>query len=152
MEGNAVTLQSSQPTHAPAGTLSAENRELLIKFRQQIHAVGGVWIFFGVIYLLLSSYVLFSNPGFLNIQSDAAMMLGGLGFVWIALGVYTCRKEMSALTGGLVISYLAVVVGLLTGGNGASIGITVAVIIQGHRVRGFAKTLTAEGIALTAKP
>lgn len=152
MEGNAVTLQSSQPTHAPAGTLSAENREFLIKFREQIHAVGGVWIFFGVSHLLLSSYVLFSSPGFLNIQSDVAMMLGGGGFVWIALGVFTCRKEMSALTGGLVFSYLAVVAGLLAGSNGVSIGLTAAAIIQGHRVRGFAKTLTAEGIALTAKP
>lgn len=152
MEGNTITLQSSQPTHSPAGALGAENRELLIKFRQQIHAVGGVWIFFGVMYLLLGSYVLFSNPGFLNIQSNGAMMLGGLGCVWIALGVYTCRKEMSALTGGLVISYLAVVIGLASGSSPASIAITGAVIIQGHRVRGFAKKLTAEGIALTTKP
>ena len=150
MDSNAVSLQSVQTTNAVADELKPESRELLIKFRQQIHAVGGIWIMVGTVLALVGLYILFSTqvPAFLKAQRGDVELV--LGCAFLLLGVYTCRKDMSALAVGLILSYA---VALFTLVNGGKVGfLLILAIMQGHRVRGFAKKLTAEGIALTTKP
>lgn len=146
MHSGDVTLQSSRP----AGASSPQNRELLTKFRQQLHAVGSIWIMTGAMLLLLGLHAVFGNPEFLIVPSDVADVALVLGFAWLVLGVLTCRKEMSALTVALVFSYVVMALSLANGRSGG--GVLILAIIQGHRVRGFAKKLTAEGIVLTTKP
>lgn len=152
MESNDITLRSSLPAYyAMEGVLNPRNRELLFKFRQQIHAVGALWIMAGGATILFGSYALFAAepPEFLRgLPGD---LLIALGFVWLILGVLTCGKEMWALTTALVLSYAVVVLGTASGSGGPGAFLILA-IIQGHRVRELARTLTAEGIELTTEP
>lgn len=112
-------------------------------FRDQVVALGVVWIIFGV---LAAGLVLLirGNP-------DLASMLGGaqtglliliavMGIVWFVLGVLTCLKQMVAVYVGLALSYLSLV-GQVLNFNVIAAVILVLIILQAHRVIRLAKQL-----------
>jgi hypothetical protein len=132
----------------------AEKRGLHRKFRQQIHALGGVWIIIG------SLFCLALRPT--HTGTDSLWVLGAIGVVWLLLGVFACLKQMWAVYVGLVLSYILLVGDLilisvirwviLIGVIGIGLAILAVLILQAHRVIRWAKTLREAGIELTAKP
>lgn len=131
-----------------------ELHEVLIKFRQQITALGGLWTFFGVLTLVavialtaLSEQI--PNP---ELQSFLVIaVLGGSSVLWLTVGIASCFKQMWAVYVGLGVSYLGLLSNLLQL-NLCGLAILIVVIIQAHRVLGFAKQLRAAGVPLDSKP
>ena len=128
---------------------------VLTKFRQQITALGAVWIFFGG-FGMVASGVMLARQKNMPMNDDVGLMgmmilLAIIGLVWFAVGIATCLKQMWAVYIGLGISYLSLL-GNLTSVNICGLVIVILVIIQGHRVIGFSKTLRAAGIPLNSKP
>ncbi len=132
--------------------------EILEKFRQQIHALGALWIVMGAVSSGVGALNLYrlwmawgtgvSRDAMGSLMAAGAVTLG-LGTVYIALGVLTCLKKMRAVTAGLVLSYLCIVPSLA---HCLSLIANLLGIAQAHRVRGFARQLTARGVPLTRKP
>ena len=128
--------------------------QLLKKFRQQITALGAVWIFFGGVGMVASGVMLMRSQ---TVQSNEdvgfvfGIVVAIISIVWFGLGIATCLKQMWAVYLGLGISYLSLL-GNLTSLNICGLVIVVLVIIQGHRVIGYSKTLLAASIPLNSKP
>jgi hypothetical protein len=131
----------------------AEVRAKIKKFRDQIHALGAFWIIIGTVAIGLGSFVLAGTPG--EVIAAGWELLGAIvvvqGIAWFGLGVATCLKQMWAVYIALVLSYLSIL-GNLVRFNVCSLIILVVVILQAHRVIGWARELTAAGIPLDAKP
>ncbi len=127
---------------------------VLKKFRQQMTALGAVWIFFGSFGMVASGFMLTRSQ---NLQSNGnigfvvAIFVAIVSIMWFGLGIATCFKQMWAVYVGLGISYLSLL-GNLTSLNICGLVIVILVIIQGHRVIGYSKTLLAAGVPLNAKP
>lgn len=139
----------------PIGNPASEITLVLTKFRQQMTALGAVWIFFGCFGMAASGTMLFA-PRNMPLNQDVQLMvvmiaLGILGVVWFGVGIATCLKKMWAVYVGLGISYLSLL-GNLSSLNVCGLVIVILVIIQGHRVVGFSKTLLAAGVPLNSKP
>jgi hypothetical protein len=124
--------------------------KLLKDFRTQIHALGGAWIAIGSLAGVVALFVgATANP-----DQETALLLGILlaaSTIWIALGVFSCYKQIWAVYIGLVLSYLSLIGNLLSI-NVCSLIIFVVVIVQAHRVLGWAKQLRRMGIPLTTLP
>src|SRR4051812_32960329 len=79
-------------------------RDVVKKFRDQIHALGALWIFFGVVACAIAA-VAFSGNNFLaNNVGGAQLMLvivGTMGALWFILGIMTCLKQIWAVYVGL---------------------------------------------------
>ncbi|HUE73781.1 MAG TPA: hypothetical protein VMP01_23075 [Pirellulaceae bacterium] len=160
---------SINPYQAPAevppptadNSLTDELRSTLAAFRQQIHAIGGAWIVFGVFLLMFVPTVSLgaspSRDAYGNIREGnvvsliAGIIVAALGIAWILAGIGTCWKSRPGAYVGLAISYF-VLLGLLMIRDPCSSVILIIVLIQAHRVLRWAKQLTAAGIPLTAKP
>lgn len=137
----------------PTGAAATPAAYKLVKdFRTQIHALGAFWIFIGGLALALVAFAAsLVDPG----ESPALFMgiLGGLGLVWLALGVLTCCKQIWAVYVGLVLSYLSLIGNLVTlNFNLCSLILLIAAIAQAHRVISWARQMTHMGIPLTTKP
>ena len=105
---------------------------------------------------MVASGVMLARQKNMPMNDDVGLMgmmilLAITGLVWFAVGVATCLKQMWAVYIGLGISYLSLL-GNLTSVNICGLVIVILVIIQGHRVIGFSKTLRAAGIPLNSKP
>ena len=138
------------PTTGAAATPAAAR--LVKDFRTQIHALGGFWIFIGCLALALAAFL----GGTVDPEESPAVamgILGGLGLVWLSLGVLTCYKQLWAVYVGLVLSYLSLIGNLITlNFNICGLVLLIAAIAQAHRVIGWAKQMTQMGIPLTTKP
>ena len=91
---------------------------------------------------------------FLDVKGAAvalAVIFSTLGLVWLSLGISACLKQFWAVYIGLGLSYLAVVANLFNL-NVCGLIILAVVILQAHRVLGFAKRLRGLGIPLTTRP
>jgi hypothetical protein len=133
---------------------------LVKNFRQQIHALGGLWIIIGSAALAYpvagfgARSGLWGDPGDDFFSSEVLVLLvvaAVAGSVYLFLGVAACLKHMWAVYAGLVLSYFSLL-GQLFSLNICSIIITLAVIVQAHRVIGWSKQMHAAGVPLTAKP
>ncbi len=132
---------------------SLEHLTLLKQFRQQIHALGGFWIFIGSVATALCVGLLLTQGEILGLQAENVVLLmiaGVAGVIWLTVGIASCFKQMWAVYLGLGLSYLSVI-GNLINLNICGLVILGAVILQAHRVLGFAKRLQALGIPLTTR-
>jgi hypothetical protein len=156
--------QFSNPYQSPAGiggssgpyidVHSARYRKLLKDFRSQMHALGAYWIVIGGLVLILIGFL----ATFLDTESnvpDAGFLIvfffGGLALMWVVLGVFTCLKQIWAVYIGLVLTYVGLI-GNLCSFNICGIVILIVVIMQAHRVIGWAAQLQQAGIPLNTRP
>jgi hypothetical protein len=79
------------------------------------------------------------------------VVFGGSSAVYLLLGIAACCKQIWAVYVGLVLTYLGLL-GQLTQLNVCGLIITAVVLLQAHRVIGFAKKLKAAGIPLNTVP
>jgi hypothetical protein len=124
------------------------DRVMVKKFRDQILALGVLWIIGGTLAAGIGVFGL-ARP------SDAPVPLAVvavLGLAWIVIGVLTCLKHLWAVYVGLVLSYLSLVGQLVTLNLNLGLVVVILVILQAHRVSGWAKRMRAAGVPLTAKP
>jgi len=133
-------------------TRNLEHFKLLKQFRQQIHALGGFWIFIGGLEMAAAIGVAMSGWGDTPEEGTLiAIFFGASGAIWLALGIAACFKKLWTVYLGLGLSYLLVVANLLSL-NVCVLIVLAVVILQGHRVLGFAKRLKWLGIPLTTRP
>lgn len=129
--------------------------EMLKKFREQVLALGVLWIIIGTAVALLAGLALAGNQMFAGaLGGDIQVLLvvvATMGLAWIVLGVLTCLKQIRAVYVGLVLSYLSLI-GNLLNLNLCGIVVVIVVILQAHRVIGWAHRLQAAGVPLTARP
>ena len=143
------------PAPAPAmptiDPRDAEIRVKIKKFREQIHALGALWIILGGIAAALGVFLLTAETA----ADEETPILAGfvivMGSCWLGLGIATCLKQIWAVYVGLALSYVSVL-GNLVRFNICSLIILVVVILQAHRVIGWARELRAIGIPLDTKP
>ena len=140
------------PAHSVAldGGLATADVDKLRKFRQQMHALGGVWIFLGSVALGLGIFLAVYTP--IRDASDPFLMgiLLVSGILHLVLGVMTCCKQMWAVYVGIVLSYISVI-GNLISLNLCALAILAAILVQAHRVAGWANDFKRRGIPLTTK-
>lgn len=130
---------------------AAEQKVKIKKFRDQIHALGALWIILGGIGLASGLFLLTVRAGEVEDSTILAGILIVTGSCWFGLGVATCMKQLWAVYVGLALSYLSLL-GNLVKFNVCSLILLVVVILQAHRVIGWAKELRAMGIPLDTKP
>jgi hypothetical protein len=143
--------QMERPTFVPAAATNLRLIKVLKDFRTQIVALGAVWIIMALLAVgigVMAGSVLDQDESTAQIL---LIVLGVSGLIWGTLGVFTCLKQMWAVYVGLVLSYLSVI-GNLLNFNLCALIIVVVVIIQAHRVIGFARELARAGIPLDTKP
>ena len=79
------------------------------------------------------------------------VVIAGMGFIWLALGLLTCLKQMWAVYVALVLSYMSLVSQVLNLNLSGSVILTF-VVLQAHRVIGWANQMRAAGVPLTTLP
>lgn len=133
--------------------VATEHRETLKSFRQQILALGVLWILFGVLLLAALGFLMSARNAALPGQFDGILLgvIGGSSAVYLLLGIAACCKQIWAVYAGLVLTYLGLF-GQLTNLNVCGLIITAVILLQAHRVIGFAKKLKAAGIPLNTVP
>lgn len=134
------------------------------QFREQIHALGGLWVFFGLIVLGLTIAVLAvgANVGVFGPDDQFyVILLAAIGLSWLTTGVLAFLKEMWGVYLGLGMTYLSLVVQVVQlkdmregaiCGKVIAFAILIAVIAQAHRVIGWANKMRAAGLPLNTKP
>lgn len=158
---NPYQAPSAASFHIDPNTQSS-NQLVLKKFRSQVHALGGLWIFFGVMGGVgaIIMIAMMATNGFGNAQRFAEMqgyitvltgILGIASLAWTTIGVFACFKKLPAIYTGLVLCYLSLV-GNLLNINICAVVILIVAIIQAHRVISMAGELRKLGIPLNAKP
>ena len=81
------------------------------------------------------------------------MVIAIIGVMSRGIGVATCFKQMWPVYVALGVLYLSLLGILLSHKIDLGVmAIVILVIIQGHRVLGYSKTLLAAGIRLNSKP
>ena len=133
---------------------------LVRNFRQQIHALGGLWIASGLLALAIgvggfgATAGLWGEPG-VDVSKDQFKILFAtatvVGAIFLFLGVAACMKNMWAVHIGLILAYLSLITEVISI-NVCSIVITILIIVQAHRVIGWSKLMNAAGVPLTTKP
>jgi hypothetical protein len=137
------------------------------KFREQVHALGGVWIFLGGLVVVGAMYLsTVSQPLVFSLMGSPIPLavIAGMGCVWITLGVQACLKKMWALKAGLVLSYLGLISNVVSWVSDIStpgsntpfptfgLVIAIGIISQCHRVISWAGKMQRAGVPLTALP
>lgn len=127
--------------------------EFLRKFRQQTHALGALWIILGALAAVAVTVMAAFEAPAAAWPDNAALLavLIPLTLLWIVIGVFTLMKHLWAIYTGLVLSYLSLIGNVFTL-NICAIAILLAVILQAHRVLGWAQQLRRAGIPLTVAP
>jgi hypothetical protein len=135
----------------PRPSANLRLHKTLKDFRSQILALGVAWIILAG--LALAAGILIGVVG--EPADDATPILlaivGVAGLLWGGLGICACLKQMWAVYVGLVLSYISVAGNLLQL-NLCAIVILALIIVQAHRVIGFAKELQRAGVPLTTRP
>ena len=145
----------SIPDEREPGPPQDVDRKMIRKFREQIHALGALWIIIGS---LAGAITIIALQGSLDLaarvggeQQVVLFLIAGTGLVWFVLGVLTCLKQMWAVYVALVLSYLSLL-GQVLNLNICGGIILILVILQAHRVIVWARQMRAAGVPLTAKP
>ncbi|GAB4157275.1 MAG: hypothetical protein Tsb009_34340 [Planctomycetaceae bacterium] len=131
--------------------------KLVKQFNQQTRALGGFWIFIAVISVGAGLFLFQAaganlNPGNAEL---VALLIIGLGFIYLSIGILAIAKVIPAIYVGLVLTYLSLIssfaqimMGVAMGraggficGNIFGILICLAVIVQAHRVIKWSKEL-----------
>jgi hypothetical protein len=145
----------SFPDEREPGPRPGVDRKMIRKFREQIHALGALWIIIGSLAGGIAIIALQGSPDYAarigSEQQVVLFLIAGMGLVWFVLGVLTCLKHMWAVYVALVLSYLSLL-GQVLNLNICGGIILILVILQAHRVIGWASQMRAAGIPLTAKP
>ena len=133
-------------------SLPAEDRDILIKFRQEIVALGALWIFLGLAAIGIAAFLLAEStqPG-LSVTTGLVLATGCL---YVVIGILACCKQIVAVYTGLGLGYLSVI-GNLFNLNLMTILIIAALgilLIQAHRVTAWASHLRGNGVPLSTKP
>lgn len=133
--------------------VAVEHHATLKNFRQQILALGVLWILFGVLLLAVLGFLLNAQNAALPMQFTDVLLvvIGGSSAVYLLLGIAACCKQIWAVYAGLVLTYLGLL-GQLSEVNVCGLIMTGVILLQAHRVIGFAKKLKAAGIPLNAVP
>jgi hypothetical protein len=137
------------------------------KFREQLHAVGGVWILMGCVIaaagVYFSSSTQSAGVSWASLPLSVALFVG-LGGTLVTLGVFACLKKRWAITAGLIVSYLVLAGNVLSwleqvsapvnnaSPSTLSIVIWGAIIVQCHRVVSWANRMRKADVPLTARP
>jgi hypothetical protein len=137
--------------------------QTLRAFRKNIHGLGGAWIFFGLVCVLMGvgAQALGENRNVDTGALAAGYFISAL--IWFVAAIFAFLKHMWAVYTGLIFSYFNAACSLFllapALSNGSSgigvfigIGIAVAVIVQAHRTITLAGKLKKARIPLTAKP
>ena len=141
--------------------------KLIHCFRQQIHALGALWIILGAANVALAGLALGTRIDLeflFGTDQRAFWIIAGLvGLFSCAIGVLTCLKRLWAVYVSLALAYLTLLQLVLlqlvlialtwrtNWGTIVALGLIILVIRQGHRVIGWAKKMRAAGVPLTAK-
>lgn len=144
IEPEAFDAYRPPETQPEGGGPSSDDPALARKFREQMLALGVLWILIGAGAAGLVWLVVQGNM-------DLAWTLGGesrlllivtaaLGGTWLVVGIFTCAKQMWAVYLGLLLSYLSLL-GNLIRLNLCSIVVVALVILQAHRVIGWSRQL-----------
>lgn len=139
------------PAFTPATSGNLRLMKVLRDFRTQIVALGVVWLLLAGLVLGASAMLGGMLEGDDSTDQIFLIVMGVCGLIWGTLGIGACLKQMWAVYAGLVLSYLSAA-GNLPSLNLCPIIILAVVIIQAHRVIGFARELQRAGIPLTARP
>ena len=130
-------------------------RRTVRQFREQIHALGAFWIIIGALALGLAALAFNGNK---DVEARIAgeyevlvIILAVSGGLWLFLGIATCLKQMWAVYTALVLSYLSLISNAINLSI-CSLIILIVVILQAHRVIGWAGQMRAAGVPLTARP
>ena len=125
---------TNDPPDAPAVT-----RKMIRKFREQIHALGALWIILGGLaggLVVVSQFVMRdAGPRAMPLDSPIWLVIAAVAVGWIVVGVAACLKQLWAVHTGLVLSYLSLV-GQVVNLNICGGVIVLIVILQAHRVIG----------------
>jgi len=136
-----------------SSAISAEDRGILRKFQQQMLALGVLWILLGLFAIGLGVFLLFPTSPSLS-ESARSVLIGIMlisGTLHLLIGVLTCCKQIIAVYVGLVLGYISLV-GNLLNLNLCALAILAVILVQAHRVIGWARHLKRQGIALSTKP
>jgi hypothetical protein len=120
-------------------------------FHNQSLALGVAWIVMALLALGLIAFAVGTTAS----QGQSPLLIAAavvvvFGIIWITVGTFTCLKHLWAVYTGLVLSYISLVGNLLSL-NLCAILILLAIIVQAHRVLGFAKQIQAAGLPLTTR-
>jgi hypothetical protein len=142
---------ASQPFADIPGGIDYRLQQTIRNFRSQSLALGVAWIVLALLAIGLIAFAVGTTAS--RGQSPlliATAVVAGFGIIWITVGTFTCLKHLWAIYTGLVLSYISLVGNLLSF-NLCAILILLAIIVQAHRVLGFAKQIQAAGLPLNAK-
>jgi hypothetical protein len=154
LSGSPNPYQSPQAVSGSIATPSGANLRLvkvLKDFRSQSLALGVVWILLSGLALGAGALLGRGLPADDAGSQIILILFGVFGLIWGDLGICTCLKQMWAVYAGLVLSYISVM-GSLLSVNVCSLVLLAVIIIQAHRMIGFARELTRAGIPLTMRP
>jgi hypothetical protein len=140
-----------QPGWKPSG-IDYRLQKTIRDFRSQMLALGVAWIILGV---LAGGIGVFMASSMVRPAGEYEGILVGIfavsSLMWLTMGTCTCLKQMWAVYTGLVLSYISLV-GNLLGLNICAVILFIAIIVQAHRVIGFASQIKRAGLPLDAKP
>lgn len=154
-ENDPNPYQSPQPSLAPLESQRPIDRAMVKKFRDQIHALGALWIIMGGAAAVLATIALLGNREVaLSLghgQQIVLVVVALLSVCWLTVGFATCKKQMWGVYAGLALSYLSLL-GQVLSFNICATVIVIIVILQAHRVIGWAKQMQAANLPLNTKP
>jgi hypothetical protein len=153
-EPEAVNPYAS-PQFAPeTATIVApyELRKTVRAYRAQWHILGATWIIMGICGFVISGFIVYHSLHELRgLRHDIlAMILGGVSAGWFLLGIATCGKQLVAVHMGLVLSYLVLLLSVVTLSL-CFLVILLPVIIQAHRVLSWAKYIQLQGLPIAIR-
>jgi hypothetical protein len=124
--------------------------EMIRRFRREVHALGGFWIFVGALFFLAGLGAGELEDRFVDVDTVRAIAFA-IGFSMAFIGIMACMKQLWAIYTGLVASYFLLLVSVL-GLAVCPLIIVIVVLVQAHRTIGWANRMRRAGIPLTALP
>lgn len=132
------------------------SRATIEKFRREAHGLGGFWIFVAVVSVLVG--IALASGGLRGVFPPGQAEVIGLvvilgGVLFLIAGIFTCSKQKWAIVMGLVLSYIALVDGLVLlaqnpCGGALRLALFLAAVVQAHRVLGIAGEMERAGVPL----
>jgi hypothetical protein len=135
-----------EPSLPPLPLPGAGDLVMVKKFRDQIHALGALWLVIGGVGTATGVVLLVPSGGQDLLPGSVLIAMGTL---WLAVGLFSLSKQMWAVYTGMVLSYLMLASAVLQLSPCFAV-FFVLVVIQCHRVVGWAKQMRARGVPLTA--
>ncbi len=138
---------------APGYHSSEVDAETVKRFRREIQALGVFWGLIGLLILAIGLAIMWGGDlgGSVYGPPIAGIVFLAIGVAWFTLGVLACLKHLWAVYVGLGLSYVSLV-GNLVQLNVCGLVILAVVILQSHRVIGWARQMQRAGLPLTLRP